>query len=594
MIPTSTPTLRFSERMSGYLSPPDDPGGSPPDEGVGAFEAAYEAGRVQGTSIQFETTVVHGDLPALLEDPTSPGTLSGTVLAPVLCPTPLDVVTGSFVLLDAGPGGVGRDRTRYRMSLRSRTDPSRTFLLEGHKDVRVGSILAAWKYTATLYVTVYEGDVADPSALRARGVMHSSLTDVHHLLANAEVSDVDRAGRERYLVRFVAMFARSIWPFYGGALNELGRFPASSAPTPLRPRPRRRAGHDEMSLECGPSGRWHPSAQTLPGDGEAWCRLVRYRGGDKGPVLLASGFAVSATALLTPTIHTNLVELLLDAGYDVWLFDHRASGPSSSTRFTLDDIAFFDWPRAVDEVLRVTGAASVQVIGHCVGSVSLLMALLDGQNAMTGKVRSAVCAQFSLHPVAGGTPVPEADVSVGSLIDAVNRQLLHPDTDQTVGNVVLELALHTVPAPEGEDCEQPVCRWINAIFGMTHRHAQLDEATHKALPEMFGVASIRCLEHLGLMMQKGRAVDARGRDRYLQHPELLRDVPVHFLAGEGNYIFRPEGTDRTVAWLTKHNGPGNYSMRILPGYGHLDALVGKDVAHDVFPDVVDHLDRYPR
>ena len=38
---------------------------------------------------------------------------------------------------------------------------------------------------------------------------------------------MNRATRERYLVRFVAMFARSIWPFYGGALNELGRFPVS-------------------------------------------------------------------------------------------------------------------------------------------------------------------------------------------------------------------------------------------------------------------------------------------------------------------------------------------------------------------------------
>ena len=96
--------------------------------------------------------------------------------------------------------------------------------------ISVGSILAAWKHTTTLYVTIYEGSAPDESAVRALGIMHIGLTDVHHLLAHAEVLNVNRAERERYLVRFVAMFARSIWPFYGGALNELGRFPVDLEP----------------------------------------------------------------------------------------------------------------------------------------------------------------------------------------------------------------------------------------------------------------------------------------------------------------------------------------------------------------------------
>jgi len=580
--PTSIPALRFNERMSGYLASTDG--------GDLDYEAAYEAGRARGTSIQFETTITHEDLPALLRDAASPATLTGTVLAPMLCPTPMDVVEGSFILLEPHPDAVETDWMRYRMTLRSRTEQPQAFLLEGHKVIRPGSILSAWKHTTTLYVTVYAGDAPDEGAMRAIGVMHIGLTDVHHLLAHAEVLNVDRAARERLLVQFVVLFARSILPFYGGALNELGRFPASPGSPAPRPRPRRRSGDDETVLLCDRAGRWHES-EDLP---DACSRLIRYRGGDKGPVMLASGFAMSATSLLTPMIHTNLVEVLLDGGYDVWLFDYRAGIdlPSAETQFTVDDIAFTDWPRAVDEVIRVTGRPTVQVFGHCVGSVSLLMALLDGENGMAGKVRSAVCSQFSLHPVTSTLKVLEADVHVGNLLEAVNQQLLHPDTERTVGNVVLDLALHTVPLPRGEACELPVCRWINAIFGLTHRHAQLDDPTHKALPEMFGVANIRCLEHLGLMMQRGRAVDAHGRDRYLQRPELLRDVPIHFVAGAKNYVFHPEGTERTLHWLTEHNGPDNYSLTILPEYAHLDALVGRDVAHDVFPDIIEHLDRY--
>jgi cholesterol oxidase len=401
---------------------------------------------------------------------------------------------------------------------------------------------------------------------------------------------VGRVDRERYLAHFGAMFVRSILPFYGGALDELGRFPKSTESRPRHTPPKGRSDDAETVLLCDPSGQWHTSAEVP----DACSRLIRYRGGTKGPVILASGFAMSATSLLTPTVHPNLVEFLLGGGYDVWLFDYRGGIdlPSAETQFTVDDIAHVDWPRAVDEVLRVTGADTVQAFGHCVGSVSLLMAILDGENGMPGKVRSVVCSQFSLHPMTSKFKVLESDFHVGDLLEAVHRQLLRPDSERSAGHIVLDLALHAIPVPPGEACALAICRWINAIFGLTHRHAQLDDATHKSLPELFGVANIQCLKHLGLMMQKAKAVDATGHDRYLQHPELLRGVPVHFLAGEDNYIFHPEGTERTLDWLKQHNGPKNYTSKVLAGYAHLDTLVGRDVARDVFPDILEHFDRY--
>src|SRR5690606_11832131 len=117
----------------------------------------------------------------------------------------------------------------------------------------------------------------------------------------------------------------------------------------------------------------------------------------RGPVLLAAGFGMSATSFLVDTVETNLAEHLVKEGYDVWLFDYRAciDLPSARTQFTLDEIATVDWPTAVAEVRRVTGADSVQAVGHCVGSVSLLMALGAG----LADVRSAVCMQIPLHPV---------------------------------------------------------------------------------------------------------------------------------------------------------------------------------------------------
>jgi len=64
-----------------------------------------------------------------------------------------------------------------------------------------------------------------------------------------------------------------------------------------------------------------------------------------------------------------------------------------------DDIATQDWPAAVDYVRGHAGVDKVQVIAHCVGSMSFLMAMLAGMKG----VQSAVCSQLTLHPVSWWT-----------------------------------------------------------------------------------------------------------------------------------------------------------------------------------------------
>src|SRR4051812_19710670 len=62
-------------------------------------------------------------------------------------------------------------------------------------------------------------------------------------------------------------------------------------------------------------------------------RLLRYHGGQKGPVILAHAFGTSSLLYLIDTIETNLTEYLVAHGYDVWVLDYRASAalPASST-----------------------------------------------------------------------------------------------------------------------------------------------------------------------------------------------------------------------------------------------------------------------
>jgi len=547
------------------------------------FGAAAARGRAAGRSVATDLVIDYPDLGAVLADPGVPGEVTGQVVIPALGDEPLEVTAGQFTLLVPDPHHVETDNMRYRLELVAR-DGSR-YLLEGYKVIRRGSVLRSWGETTTLRMTLYQRSGADVLTVRYRGELRVSVTAVVRLVASIEIRNVaNRVDRERYRCEFVARFLGWLWPFYAGVLDERERFPIPPREAPALPRPGGLAA--DMVRWCDGAGGWHDEA--VP---DACSRLVRYRGGTKGPVLLAPGFAMSATSFALATNRPSLVEYLVDHGFDVWLFDYRAGIelPSAWEQGTIDDIATIDWPRAVGEVTRITGREDVQAIGHCVGSVSLMMTLLYG----TTGIRSAMCSQFTVHPVTSRLNLAKASLHLGTGLAAAGIRHLGPDTAWNARDVALDLAIRPVPVPRGERCGLATCRWINAVFGTTHLHAQLDDATHRQIPNLFGVANLAGLRHLILILQRGRAVDAGGLDRYLPHVDRL-DLPIHFLAGTRNYIFRPQGTERTLAWLTEAFGreraARNFSVTYLDGYAHLDALIGRDAATDVFPGIVEFLE----
>src|SRR4051794_12058558 len=131
-----------------------------------------------------------------------------------------------------------------------------------------------------------------------------------------------------------------------------------------------------------------PPAQVFPvptTDGTE-VRLTRYRFGDKGPLVMAPGYGNAARAFAVDTVPKNFVRYLGEHGYDVWLLDYRASLdlPSSDTQFTVDDIALRDWPKAVEIVRAESGQDTVQAFGHCIGGLSLFMALGGGLQGWAG------------------------------------------------------------------------------------------------------------------------------------------------------------------------------------------------------------------
>jgi cholesterol oxidase len=325
---------------------------------------------------------------------------------------------------------------------------------------------------------------------------------------------------------------------------------------------------------------------TTP-DGTA-LRLTRYRGGDKGPVMLVHGLGVSSRIFSTDTIDTNLVEFLFAGGHDVWLLDFRSSCelPASATHYTGDVIATEDYPAAVATVQRETGAPAIDMVVHCWGATTFTMAMLAGLQG----VRSAVISQISAHVYTPTMTRIKTGLHVPQFLDAIGVDSLtaYVDTHADWKDRLFDAALKLYPIELEERCRSPVCHRITFLYAPLYEHDQLNELTHTCLHELFGVASIGAFEHLARIANAERIVDARGEDRYLAHLDRLA-IPITFLHGAENACFLPRSTELTYETLRELNGPDRYARHEIPGYGHIDCIFGANAARDVFPRITEHL-----
>ncbi len=129
------------------------------------------------------------------------------------------------------------------------------------------------------------------------------------------------------------------------------------------------------------------------------------------------------------------------------------------------------------------------------------------------------------------------------------------------------------------------------LYGEVYDHDQLNDATHDALHEMFGVANMTTFKHISKMLDAGHAVSADGQESYLSQVDRIK-IPIAFLHGANNRLFLPEGSEATFKLLSERNGPDLYVRHVVPGYAHMDCFLGKNAGRDVYPVVCAELDKH--
>lgn len=567
--------LRFTESMRGYFSMqaaqaviPDR--GKEVQDTLEEYRHAAREGRRDRSPFKFVLTIGTSDIDRTLAGRPHRFTMGGTIEAPALSSQPLILACGDFELFGEDADQIGVRHMRYRGTMTSQD--GRSFYLNGFKNIRPGRLVHLWPETTTLYIEIHDG--AESSApIVGRGILRISPDDFLRQLSSIEITGAqDRQQRLNAASRFGRAFAGPLWDTYGGIAARPHYFKTDAPPRKKRPL---RAPAPEICF-----------FNTTDG---LELRLVRYRGGSKGPVILTHGVGVSSLIFRIDTIETNLVEYLVARGFDVWALDYRASIelPSCELQSTADEVAAYDYPAAVAKVREITGAKTVQMVVHCFGSVSFFMAMLKGLQG----VRSAVCSQVATHLVGPAMTRLKCGLYVPEFLNTLGMKSLtayidsHADWDARL----YETAMNLYPIPLSQRCDSPVCHRVTFMYSQAFEHAGLNTATHDVLHELFGKASISSFEHLARMVRRGHIVTARGKNTYLPHLERLA-IPIAFIHGGRNRCFLPESTKRTYDALVARNGKQLYSRQIIPHYGHSDCILGKNAASDVYPHIARHLE----
>lgn len=552
-------SVDFTEEMKGYVT-----------LGETDFQKGARQGKKDGTFLMFHLTIATDDIDLFMLDRTREAEAKGWIECETLGGR-LPVERGVFNLF-VDTDDPGLKNMLYRLWFSDGAGNPLT--LTGFKVIKHDEANDMWADTTTLYTRILKGHVEakdDGGAeIVAAGIITIWLKDFAKQLTTFSAHGGGPAEQAEALAKFGKLFMGELWDIYGPHRRR-------HTPDALEPRTAKR----ELRL---PEAEVHTATTSDNVD----LRLTRYKGGAKGPVILAPGFGTSTLAVNTDTVDTNFTEYLYERGYDVWLFDYRSSPllPSSSTQYTVDDIATRDWPAAIDTVKSAAGVGDVQVVAHCVGSMTLNMGLAAGVKG----VRSFVSSQVALTPKVVPLVRIKAAMRLASLLRFVGTKTLTSDYHgEELGDRVLDKVMRLYPTKE--KCTSPVCRRILFLYGEVFRHDQLNEETHQAVHQMFGIANLTFFQHMSRITAKGEVVDAQGENVYLSNVGNMQ-TPITYIHGEFNNFFPPIGTKLTYQLLTKTNGPNLYRRLVFPNYAHMDTFIGKNASRDIFPSLHQELERY--
>src|SRR5262249_36847353 len=151
-------------------------------------------------------------------------------------------------------------------------------------------------------------------------------------------------------------------------------------------------------------------------------------------------------------------------------------------------------------IRRETRADSVQAMGHCIGGLTLFMALGGGLEG----VRAATISAVAGHPGPAPRNRLRAPVRVPPLMKALGIKTFSSDYGPCSWDGRIVEALMRI-APFRHIYNSPVARRIYFMYGDVYRYENINRETmERAVPSFFGASNMTFFEHMGVMVRAGR------------------------------------------------------------------------------------------
>ena len=332
--------------------------------------------------------------------------------------------------------------------------------------------------------------------------------------------------------------------------------------------------------------------------------MLRFRRGDSAdPVLIVHGLTTSTDMFIMPE-HDNLVSYLLDNGHpDVWCLDMRMSNRHSYNlfphRYSFDDVALYDYPPAIDIVrAHVSDGARLHVIAHCLGSVTFMMSLFG--KAVAG-ISSMVANSVGLTPRVpfwSRVKLAGAPAMIEHVLGFPNLNPRWADDPALTRGKLFSKGVSLFH----RECDVPACHMLSLMWGTgwpaLYSHENLADVTHRRGGDLYGATSLHYYRHVNKMLaagsrpvkyEMGRPEHASLPDDYFAYAREI-ETPVLLTTGADNKVF----ADSNIVCHERLQALGcrQHELKIFPGYGHQDVFMGKDVARDCFPDMLDFIRRH--
>lgn len=474
----------------------------------------------------------------------------------------------------------------YRLELLS--VEGKQYYLEGHKVINSSiafSVRKTWEATTTVSVNITRPDGASLGS----GTLHISLRDFQKQIQTFRTTKPVTGGLLLALIGFLVSFMIQVSLCFFSPFVPV-RFPQSSTEGNVRP-------ERYVSSSCKIKAR--DGVQVLldiydPLPAQVEGNLADSSTSAHPPVLLLPGITGMAMYNLfaLPFLRCNMVHYLTKRGHRCYALTPRwGCDPTVAQKSTVFDCRL-DVAAAV-EYIREREQQKPYVVAHCQGSVALGMGLLDGTISSGDLLGVTANSVFMSQVFAYWNAVKGQTTLLIQLYELIAGSFfpIASSAKDAFFQRLLDALLRLYPVGDKRDlCTSTACRRTSFAFGLLWNHDNIDVGLHDNIHQFFAGTYTKMMKQVVHMGARGVCTDNQSRplltDENLQR---LRGLPILFVSGTDNQVFDPVSTLKDYELLRRRFGERHYRRFLAEGYGHLDPIIGKTAAEDVYWRILTHL-----